>query len=323
MQLPFSYSKYSQFKSCPIKYFHAYVLKTKVEEEMSYALVLGSLVHLFIELYNNNIYTIKEIRELKDNLKNLYKFITITYPAICGASNFEYKTITIKSNVDKIIDFIEENNVVFYHALKLFNIYLDNIFLKFTNINYETELKFNNIIKLKEDVVCFYGSIDFIFYQADKHLKYFYLTDFKTGKKLYSTYIDQLYFYYWNLLNYSESGDMLNNIDNIKLLSYLAKSLDGCDKTYFILWQLRDNIFEKYSINEHMHNIENYMGNMLSEISNDIIPLHKGKSNITFDRIYEKYKDKFNIELKDEIIKESFACKFCKFSSLCNYRIGE
>ena len=81
MNLPISYSKYSTFTHCPLKYIHQYVLRTPSEFELSYPLVLGQLTHLFIKLYNDGDYSKSDILSIKDNLDVFYELIDLQYPA--------------------------------------------------------------------------------------------------------------------------------------------------------------------------------------------------------------------------------------------------
>ncbi len=324
MNLPFSYSKYKQYKDCPIKYYYSYIHKLEVVDEQSYPLVFGTLVHLFIKLYNDKTHTEKDIYKLKDNLDELYKLITLEYLASNFNGSFECKSMDITANVSKIIKFISDNDVVFFHAIKLFKIYLNNIFIKLSTSKYYTELSFNNIIKIDDDItMCFYGSIDLLFYKEHNDtLTYFYITDFKTGKKLYPDYINQLYFYLYNILNYNitENRNILNNIDNIQVLSTMSTLLNKSpDKLSFILWQLRDNIYDKFTYDTIFDDMNNANRIMLDDIKYNIMPLHRDKGTIKLDDIVTKFDNKYKFKLREDCKSEPFVCKFCKFKESCIY----
>jgi len=326
MNLPFSYSKYKQYKDCPIKYYYSYIHKLVVIEDQSYALAFGQLVHLFIQLYNDKTHTEKDIYKLKDNLDDLYKLITLEYLAANYDGTFECKSMDITSNISKLIKFIHDNDVVFFHAIKLFKIYINNIFIKLSGSKYYTELSFNNIIHINDDItMCYYGSIDLLFYkELNNKLLYFYITDFKTGKKLYPDYINQLYFYLYNLLNYNivENKKILNNRDDINIMSNISTLLNN-DKSNlsFILWQLRDNIYEKIIYNNVIDDINTINKVMVDDIKHDIIPLHRDKDNLTIDDIVNKFDIKYKFKLKTNCKCEPFVCKFCKFKESCKYII--
>jgi hypothetical protein len=328
MQLQISYSKYNSFKQCPLKYAHQYIFKTKVVEEKSYPLILGQLTHLFIQLYNDEIYTKKQIREIKDNLEVLYELIDLQYPAFYN-NNYQINHIDIRKSTEEIISYIKENEIVFFHALKLFNIYQERFFPKINqSSNFLSELTFNNITKINDELTCcFYGSIDLLFYNLNNDdIQYLYISDFKTGKRLYDNYFEQLFFYYYNLVNYNfEIGTKIkNNTDDINVLKIIKEKVTK-DKVHLLLFNLREGEHKKLLLTESYNQYEKYINDFFNIIENDIYILHKDKEFLSFLDIYEKYNNKYKLVNIENCNKNQlgFTCNYCKFKDECTYRLIE
>lgn len=329
MNIPLSYSKYNSFLGCPIKYTHQYLFKTVVEEDITYPLVLGQLVHLFIKIFNDNIYTKKQIREIKDNIDVLYELTDLSYPAL-NENSCEIKKINIKTNVEKVIDFINNNEVVFFHAIKLFNIYLEKFFPKINQCSdYLSETTFHNIVTLNNKLkVCYYGSIDLLFFDKDHNkLKYLFVSDFKTGKALYDYYFEQLFFYVYNIIEYNEneSKNIVNNTDNIEILNYLKRELNsiGTNNIHLLLFNVKAGRTEKKILSDCLSEYDKFINNLKKNTSEDLFYLHENKELLNVNDIYNKYKESRKF-LPAEVCKTnelSFTCSYCKFKEQCDFRI--
>lgn len=327
MNIPLSYSKYSTFTMCPLRYTHSYLLKTKVEEELTYPLVLGQLTHLFIQLYNDNIYSKKQLRDLKDNLDALDGLIDLQYPAV-SSTGIEIKKINILSNIEKLKAFVSDNEVVFFQAIKLFNLYTERFFPKINqSSNILSETTFHNVINITPDYsVCFYGSIDLLFYNIiDDILKYIYISDFKTGKALYPHYYEQLYFYIYNILNYNSdvAKTIVNNSDNISAMSYLANNIKDFSKVHLLLFNMRDGVSEKRVFSQVEAEYTKFIDKLMNDVSVNLLDLHKNKELLSIDDVYDKYKDIYKFDEAENCKSNelSFGCSFCKFKEDCTYRI--
>jgi len=327
MNIPLSYSKYSAFLSCPIKYLHQYVIKTQVDEDITYPLVLGQLTHLFIQLYNDEIYTKKQLRDIVNHLDVLYDLVTLQYPSLYN-NVCEIKKMDIKNNVDKLITFITDNPIVFPHALKLFNIYHEKIFPKVNqSTKFITESTFHNVMKLNDDYsVCLYGSIDLIFFNVEQSiLKYIYISDFKTGKALYSHYYDQLFFYFYNILNYDtkNSSEIKNNTDNLEALTVIKEHLQDFSKVHLLLFNLREAVNEKKIVADVKDDYTKFITSLKNNIKTDLYNIHKDKDFITPKDIYEQYNESHKYVMIEECDSKnvSTSCGYCKFKELCDYRI--
>jgi len=329
MNIPLSYSKYNSFLGCPMKYSHQYLFKTIIDEDITYPLVLGQLVHLFIKLFNDDLYTKKQIKEILENLDVLYELNVLQYPAL-NNSSCEIKKINIRDNVDKVIEFIKNNEVVFFHAVKLFNIYLEKFFPKINQCSdYLSETTFHNILKIDNAFsVCYYGSIDLLFFtRTDKKLKYVYISDFKTGKSLYSYYFDQLYFYVYNIIEYNEieSNNIINNTDNIETLNYIKNQLKeiGLNKVHLLLFNVREGKSEKRILNNFIEDYDIFINRLKRHTKEDLFYLHSNKELLNMNDIYSKYKESHKF-ISADICKQSelsFTCGYCKFKEVCEYRI--
>ena len=223
MNLPLSYSKISVFKFCPLKYYYQYIKKEEIDFKISYPLVLGQLTHLFINLFTDSNYTKKDILDLQNNLEKLNDFFDLYYPSYnINDNTYSIQKLSLKSNNEIKIEFIKENMVVFFQAIKLMNIFINNFYNKISQKSNSilSEFSFNNIIDINNDLtVCLYGSIDNLFYYYDdkNEIKFLYFGDVKTGKKLYPDYFQQLYFYLYNILNYNVDKNK-NIIDNTDIM---------------------------------------------------------------------------------------------------------
>ena len=106
----------------------------------------------------------------------MYDLIELKYPAISNDNQCEIKEFKL-SSTEETIKFISDNNIVFFHAIKLFNIYCEKIFHKVNqSTKFLTETTFHNYIKINDNYgVCLYGSIDLLFYEVNNDiLKYLY-----------------------------------------------------------------------------------------------------------------------------------------------------
>lgn len=322
MNLPISYSKYNTFSSCPIKYFHQYVIKTKIEEDLTYPLVLGQLTHLFIKLYNDGILPKIKIRNIKDDLSVLYEYIDLKYPAISN-TGYEIKTMDVSSNVEKTINFINENEVVFHHAVKLFNLYHERFFPKINQGSYfMTEATFYNVVDFEGSNVCYYGSIDLLFHHPE--FQYLYISDFKTGKSLYDYYYEQLFFYYYNLKNYNMdmAPQIKNNPDNIEKIKLIKENMT-LDNVHLLLFNVREGKHEKKLLKDVNSQYDTFIERLNNDVADNIVALHRDKELVSFIDIRDQYQDrcKFVDVEKAKTNNLSFTCTYCKFKEDCQYRI--
>jgi hypothetical protein len=256
MNLPISYSKYSTFTYCPLKYIHQYILRTPSEFKHSYPLVLGQLTHLFIKLYNDGEYSKSDLLAIKDDLDILYELTELQYPAYDSGSNeYVIKNINIKDNTKKLIEFINDNIVVFFHAIKLFNVYNSSFFPRINEYSTKilSETTFHNIIVLNDNItVCLYGSIDILFYTVnDGNLHCVYISDLKSGKKLYNSYIDQLFFYNYNIenYNYKRNEKIKNTTDDLESINFIKQNMNK-ENMNLILFSLQEDIFSNKKLLE-------------------------------------------------------------------------
>jgi hypothetical protein len=325
INLSLSFSKYNTFEKCPLKYIQNYILKPVLPEEpASYPLVLGTLTHLFINLYHEYNLTLKEIHKIKDDLDLLYKYITLVYLSYdFKTGKFASLSMDVTKKTEETIKFIKENEVVFFQAYKLFKSYINELLPKFNQANIVSEFTFNNVYKFGDDVICMYGSIDLIFWIIKKYL---YISDFKTGKSIDKHAISQLYFYYYNIYNYNFENDIVNNPDNIDKIRELNNILRESIQTFGIVFKVRDLTNEKILISNDNKDYNTFIEGVYNNLTNEIIPLHKNKDEIAKDDTLLIYKEKYiNMGYinKEECLQkdESYVCKYCKFKELCKYRI--
>lgn len=326
MNLPISYSKYSTFTYCPLKYIHQYILRTPSEFEHSYPLVLGQLTHLFIKLYNDGDYSKSDILSIKDNLDVLYELIDLKYPSYDNNS-YVIKNINIDDNIKKLIEFINDNIVVFFHAVKLFNVYNSSFFPRINEYSTKilSETTFHNIITLNDNIdVCLYGSIDILFYTVNNEkLHCVYISDLKSGKKLYDTYINQLFFYNYNIQNYNyKKNENIKNItDDLNSIEFIKQNMNK-ENMNLILFSLQENIHSNKKLFEVEDKYNLFITKMFDILSNDIYELHKNKDFILIDDMFSKYKDEYNLkEMSDCKQKDiDFLCKKCDYANICEYK---
>lgn len=327
MDLSLSFSKYATFKKCMFQYIYNYITKPEIPPEpQSYALVLGTLTHLFIDLYHKQGYSLSNIMNIKDDKSILYDHITIQYLARDFNSNkYAIKSFEMFDKVDELIKFINENEVVFFHAIKLFKLYLNDILYKFERDSIYTEFTFNNIIKRDGYNICSYGSIDIIFFKIiNDMLSYAYFGDFKTGKNIDDYALKQLWFYIYNILNYDTSTNSLieNNTDNIVIINQLKDVIiKEPNKCMGIIFKLRDATNKKKNFGIDSNEYNSFINELFFDLDNVIVNFHKEKNNIYFNELYLQYKDIYKYKEKSENSDIHFLCKYCKFSELCNYRI--
>jgi CRISPR/Cas system-associated exonuclease Cas4 (RecB family) len=293
----------------------------------SYPLVLGVLTHLFIELYHKNRWEIYEIKNIKDNLDILHEHITLNFLAKdFNSGSYMVKSMDRTKNTTELIEFIKNNEVVFFHAFKLFKQYISDIAYKIEDNNIESEFTFNNIVKLNnEDSLLLYGSIDLIFWKMENEIcKYLYLADFKTGKTIDIFAIHQLYFYCYNIIqyNFNTNKNIIDNPDKTSIIQFLKEVLTSSAIKKGIIFKLRDGDNTNVLLNSA--DFSKFIDEMFDDINNIILPLHKvDKNDINIDMIKNKYNDKFNFVNKDECKKTnlSYNCTYCQYSSICKYRL--
>jgi hypothetical protein len=329
MNLSLSFSKYSTFEKCPLKYIFQYVIKPAIpDEDDTYPLILGKLTHLFIELYHEHNMDVESIRKLSENLDKLHDYINLVYLAYnYNSKKFASQSIDLTAKTESNINFINENKVVFFHAFKLFKGYLEKVHSSFQNANIECEFTFNNVYKLGDHNLCMYGSIDLIFWLITNRLKYIYFSDFKTGKSIDEYAILQLYFYFYNLLNYDYNVEIVNNPDKLDKVKTIQEILQQDDfKTYGIVFKLREpDQYKKIELGASENDLEyhTFIDRMFDTVENVIIPIHMNKNTIEMEEYVDKYSDKINYVTNDSCGDSdmSFHCKYCKFVELCKYRI--
>jgi hypothetical protein len=325
MNLPISYSKYNTFCFCPLKYCHQYVIKTPKEFKIQYPLVLGQLTHLFIELFNDEKFDKGDILNLKNDLDQLYELTDLKYPAFYK-DQYEIKQIDITKNTANLINFINDNGAVFYHAVKLFNTYNSTFFPKINmSSDILSEMTFHNIIPVtKEFTVCLYGSIDIIFYNLiNDDLSYIYISDVKSGKRLYDHYFDQLYFYLWNIRNYNseQNRNIINNTDNDEAITILKEKITD-ENSKLLLFSLQENLHVKKDFVEIKEEYETFTNKIFDVLKNDIYFLHKDKDFIVMEEMFNKYKSEYNLKSMEDCHKNdvSYLCNYCDFMEVCEYR---
>lgn len=332
MDLSLSYSKYNMINTCILKYIHTYVFKTQVtKEELTYPLALGTLTHLFIDLYHEKKWDVNEIVDIENDLDKLYNLIDMKYLAKdFKTGQYAVKFINVTENTTELIEFIKKTNVVFHHAFKLFKNYLLNIYDKIESNNILTEFTFNSIVPISnEDTLCLYGSIDLLFWKevADV-VSYLYIADFKTGKNIDNDAINQLYFYYYNLLNYNFEQFIVDNIDNINLIKYFNQLFTGNLKNVFgIIFKIASKPFDndqiKVVLNANDKAYQDFVKKMFDTINTIILPLHKKNKNyVKLEDYYLQFNDIFKYIEKENCKEESKICAYCKFKNLCDYRMG-
>ena len=325
MNLPISYSKYSTFCFCPLKYIHQYVIKTESEFKIQYPLVLGQLTHLFIQLFNDEKFDKGDIINMKNDLDQLYDLIDLKYPSYYNGK-YEIKQINIDKSISATIDFINENKMVFFHAVKLFNCYSSSFFPKINmSSDILSETTFHNIIPLNSAfTTCLYGSIDILFYNLiDDDLKYLYISDIKSGKKLYDNYFDQLYFYLYNLINYDthRNKEIKNITDNIDVINVIKDKITE-ENSSLLLFSLQENITSKRIFSDFKDEYDKYIDKLFKTLQNDIYFLHKDKDYIDLDEMFSKYKTEYNLKDLAECkrVDVSYLCNFCNYIDSCEYR---
>lgn len=329
MDLSLSFSKYSMSEKCILKYIFTYIIKPDIPKEpINYPLVLGSLTHLFIHLYHDKQWELDKIKNIFDDLNQLYDLITLEYLAKdFKTRRYAVKTMSTKDNVTELIEFIKANEVVFHHAFKFFKSYMNDLLFKFDDSNIVSEFTFNNLFKIDDDVLCMYGSVDLIFWKMyNSILKYLYFTDFKTGKSTDQQALNQLYFYFYNILNYNFESKITDNPDKIDIIRLLNTLINSNSKSIFgIIFMLKDAGIEKIVLNKNDENYIKFINAMFNRISTVILPLHKtDKKLISIDNYAEYYMKDFQFVKKETCTNKkemSFHCNYCSFQQLCNYRI--
>lgn len=326
MNLPISYSKYNNFLFCPLKYTHQYILKTESEFKIQYPLVLGQLTHLFVELFNDEKFDKGDILNLKNNLDQLYELIDLKYPSYYN-NQYEIKQIDISESTGNLINFIEETPAVFFHAVKLFNVYNSSFFPKIngSSSNILSEMTFHNIKKINDEfTVCLYGSIDIVFYNLiDEILKFIYISDIKTGKRLYDHYIDQLYFYFYNIIEYNTEANknIINTTDNIEIISTLKNKMN-MENSMLILFSLQENKPDKKNLVDVKDEYDKFIEKMFDVLENDIYHLHKEKDFIVLEELFGKYKKEYKLKEVEKCNRNevSYLCNYCDYINDCEYR---
>lgn len=326
MNLPISYSKYNTFLFCPLKYTHQYILKTPSEFKIQYPLVLGQLAHLFVQLFNDEKFDKGDILNLKNNLDQLYELVDLKYPSYYNGQ-YEIKQIDISKGTSNLINFIDDTPAVFYQAVKLFNTYNSTFFNKINeySTNILSEMTFHNIIKLSEELtVCLYGSIDILFFSLiDDMLKFIYISDIKTGKRLYDHYIDQLYFYFYNIHNYNVelNKSIINTTDDINIISTLKDKIN-IDNSMLVLFSLQEKKHEKKNLVDVKDKYDNFIKRMLDILENHIYILHKEKDFIVLEELFNMYKEEYKLKEMEKCNKKevSYLCNYCDYIDVCEYR---
>ncbi len=328
MDLSLSYSKYSTSQKCILKYIQNYVTKPIVPKEpLSYPLALGTLSHLFIYLYHHKGWEMDRIRKMREDLSQLYELTSLEYLAKDFKTyNYAVKTIDVSDNVSELIAFIEANEAVYYQAYKFFKMYLTDTFYKFEDASVVSEFTFNNLQPYNDDMICMYGSIDLIFWKMKQQiLHYLYFADFKSGKSIDDFALDQLHFYFYNILNYNFDMPIENNPDNMDVVRLLNSKLsEDVGTMKGIIFKLRDSDTKAITLGKNSPDYQKFVDNMWQRIGNVILPIHRmKKSDIDLHTFADQYQSEFGFVDKGECMKkeQSFHCNYCKFISLCEYRI--
>ena len=280
---------------------------------------------MFIERFNNEEFDKGDILNLKNDLDQLYELVDLKYPA-CYNDQYSIKSMDISENISNLIDFIHENIPVFFHAVKLFNTYNSSFFPKINmSTNILSEMTFHNIVSLnKEFTVCLYGSIDILFYSlVDDILNYIYISDIKSGKRLYDHYFDQLYFYLWNIRNYNSKLNeyIINNTDNIDIINMLKDKITK-ENSKLLLFSLQENLHVNKNFTDIEKEYNDYINKIFNILKNDIYFLHKDKDFIVLEEIFNKYKIEYKLKNKSECQKKevSYLCNYCDYAEKCEYR---
>lgn len=327
MNLPLSYSKYSTFCYCPVKYFFQYIKRVEIKTDIKYPLVLGQLTHLFVKLYNDELYSKVDILNLKDNLSELHNLIKLKYPSYYD-NTFKINEMSLKDNINDVIDYIKNNMVVYFHAIKLFNVYTSSFYPKISEYsnNIKSEFEFNNIVKVTDNInVCLYGSIDIIFANiVDNIVKFLYISDIKTGKTLYDHYYEQLYFYIYNIMNYNENDNVkiINSNDDIDFISLIKNNL-SFDDLYIILFSLKENKKSSKKFNDIKIKYEEYIFKLFKNIEENLYEIYINKDDINQDYLFNKHKKEFNLTEKVNCKSKDvdMICSYCDYKDICEYKI--
>lgn len=329
MDLSLSFSKYSTSKKCILKYIQTYITKPEVPKEpTSYPLVLGTLAHLFIYLYHDKNWEMNQIREMNKDLEKLHELIDLQFLGKDFKSGgYAVNTMDVSANTQETIQFIRDNEAVYWQAYKFFKMYIEDTLYKFENANIVSEFTFNNLFPMGDDMLCMYGSIDLIFWQLkqQKLLNYLYFADFKSGKSIDDYAMQQLYFYFYNILNYQFDSPIKKNPDNVNVIKELNGLMQNNTANIFgIIFKLRDSDSKKIVVNKDDQEYQKFVEEMLRHTEQVLLPLHrKKKTDIDLNSYKADFNDIFNYVAKDECKQkdESFHCRYCKFSSLCEHRM--
>jgi hypothetical protein len=307
---------------------HQYILRTPILSEQKYPLVLGKLTHLFIQLYNDNVYDKSDFLKFKDNLNFLHNYSNLVYPKF-NNDVYEICKVNTEESVNSMIEYIKGDMKVYYHAIKLFNVYQSLFFPKINKYTSKiiSEMTFNNVVNISSDMnVCFYGSIDILFYRnLNNELDYIYISDIKTGKKLYEHYFFQLFFYYWNIVNYNDVN-VTNDNSNRDLMIQLKNYLNSRN-TKFVLFSLQENKSDAQTIESLKLQNKNYdlfIETLFNDLKNHIYHLHNiDKNELNLNDIYLKYKDSYKIRYSKDSRKSdvNYLCNNCDYCNVCEFKL--
>lgn len=318
--LTLSPSSLEMFSKCKYSYFLNYGLRLNIKEKLDFDnREVGTFIHYILENCFNNKVDYDNVNELVDKYVDLY---------------FKTNLRDLNETLKYVIGKLKESTII------LINNLLDELSSsKFNVLSNEFKIKdISSVIDLDNGKIIITGIVDRIDYYIDENNFYYRVIDYKTGVKkfrlddvliglnmqmiiylmaIYNSNISDKniiptgFLYHPALVHYKKEANKIKKEESIDSLKDSLKANGIINSNYLSLYDL--DLIGKYLDVTSRGNI------------NDDKVLSTNEFNTIFKYIKELLKKEGNSILSGEIyinpIKDgkNDSCKYCKFSSICNF----
>ena len=318
--LTLSPSSLEMFSKCKYSYFLNYGLRLNIKEKLDFDnREVGTFIHYILENCFNNKVDYDNVNELVDKYVDLY---------------FKTNLRDLNETLKYVIGKLKESTII------LINNLLDELSSsKFNVLSNEFKIKdISSVIDLDNGKIIITGIVDRIDYYIDENNFYYRVIDYKTGVKkfrlddvliglnmqmiiylmaIYNSNISDKniiptgFLYHPALVHYKKVANKIKKEESIDSLKDSLKANGIINSNYLSLYDL--DLIGKYLDVTSRGNI------------NDDKVLSTNEFNTIFKYIKELLKKEGNSILSGEIyinpIKDgkNDSCKYCKFSSICNF----
>lgn len=308
------------FSKCKYSYFLNYGLRLNIKEKLDFDnREVGTFIHYILENCFNNKVDYDNVNELVDKYVDLY---------------FKTNLRDLNETLKYVIGKLKESTII------LINNLLDELSSsKFNVLSNEFKIKdISSVIDLDNGKIIITGIVDRIDYYIDENNFYYRVIDYKTGVKkfrlddvliglnmqmiiylmaIYNSNISDKniiptgFLYHPALVHYKKEANKIKKEESIDSLKDSLKANGIINSNYLSLYDL--DLIGKYLDVTSRGNI------------NDDKVLSTNEFNTIFKYIKELLKKEGNSILSGEIyinpIKDgkNDSCKYCKFSSICNF----